>query len=56
MNKQQVNWARQHDWFLSEVYDSEDGEYSVYVRNDMDSEEPLDSFQCYTELRNWAGY
>lgn len=48
MNKHQIKWAREHDWFREElpkgvrVYDS--------------STNSLMTFISYSALRMWAGY
>lgn len=49
MNTRQINWARQHDWFLNE----ENGE--VFVRDDMTIDGIL-SFESIHALILWAGY
>jgi hypothetical protein len=61
LNKQQVKWASQHDWFVdSVVLDSESvkKEYAVYVK---EWQEGMNSFMHVTftdfnKLRAWAGY
>lgn len=56
MNRFQINWARQHDWFIGSknglvlvqdwVKSSENGTFLSTVK----------SFTNFGELRAWAGY
>lgn len=55
LTKQQIAWAKQHDWYYS------DHLYSVRVleRNVTESGivyEEFKTFHDFKELRNWAGY
>ena len=49
MNTRQINWARQHDWYLG----NENG--AVFVRDDMTPDSVL-SFISMDALIIWAGY
>ena len=53
MNIKQVNWAKQHDWFLSSYLDS-NGLYIVRAyQSEDDSTVKFDNVKL---LANWAGY
>ena len=54
MTKQEVRWVKQHDWYMSSY--CEDGEWSVYVREDLTESEPLDCFSDFESLKEWTGY
>jgi hypothetical protein len=48
LNRQQIQWAASHDWF---VCDNGDGTITV-----LDDEATLVWTDSFTALRNWAGY
>ncbi|QNJ57432.1 hypothetical protein [Pseudomonas phage Waldo5] len=53
-----VQWAEQHDWFVSAHKLNTDTRihyYKVVVR-DESSSMGIRYFESYQELRNWAGY
>ena len=56
MNKQQLNWAKQHDWFVG--YGKEFIEpcntYAIYVRGDLSNDTMI--FTDFNKLVIWAGY
>ena len=50
----QVNWARQHDWYITDDSIIE-GHYRVWVR-DAASECGARMFLNFSSLKAWAGY
>lgn len=66
MNKQQVNWASQHDWFVKTVRCQVAEQYEfvigVEVREVLlkieegEYQEEILNFTDFKELREWAGY
>lgn len=52
MNKQQIKWASEHDWFIC-AYDGY--ERGVVVRDDFEPEKQK-VFTDFRKLRVWAGY
>lgn len=53
LTKQQIRWASQHDWFISEA---EQGQ-SVIVRDYHPSgEEFFPTYSNFEKLKQWAGY
>ncbi len=55
MNKKQVLWAKQHDWFVCE---REGVVYAESIELDKENNRVLESvsFTDFEELRAWAGY
>ena len=49
MNDHKLQWARQHDWFISGNYQS------ITVRDDMVADRTI-TFTDFTKLYDWAGY
>lgn len=59
MDKQQVKWAKQHDWFVREQVWEGISSVIVVERNYSELlghwEQELE-FKHFNELRDWAGY
>lgn len=56
MNKEQMQWAKQHDWFI-ECWVNAQNSYSVLVRHDTAEGQTLVfGHGEYAKLRAWAGY
>lgn len=53
MNIKQVNWAKQHDWFLSSYMNS-NGSYTVRVYEGEN--ETATNISHFQTLCDWAGY
>lgn len=53
MDKLQVRWAKQHDWFLSSFMNS-DGTYTVRVYDSLNNKS-VEFTECES-LYIWAGY
>ena len=53
MTKQQMLWARHHDWYVK-AYAISDTNYRVQVRPDVDDDRRW--FNNFDELYAWAGY
>ena len=53
MTKQQVRWARDHDWYLGTM--SRDGQIIIFVKHDYIPFIELE-FTDFNELKIWAGY
>ena len=53
MTLRQVNWAKQHDWFLSSFMTS-DGSYNVRVYEGEN--ESATTIAHFETLCDWAGY
>lgn len=54
MTFSQVQWAKQHDWYISSYLSEETNKYVVIVV-DTSNADRLE-FSSLTKLRNWAGY
>lgn len=53
MNKQHIQWASRHDWYIGHGVDSEN---RVFIRVvEWETDTYLD-FTDYQALREWAGY
>ena len=51
MSKQNIRWAKTHDWFLDAIGGA------VFVRDWTECGSPtIASFRDIEELRSWAGY
>lgn len=56
MNKQQLEWAKQHDWFI-ESWVNAYNSYSILVKDDLNAgETKVFGHQEFKELKEWAGY
>lgn len=55
MTKEQVAWAKQHDWFISSRYDSKTDSYIVTVQDDFMAGWEIE-FCNFNDLKTWAGY
>jgi len=53
MTKQDINWAKGHDWYLTTVVCT-NGNLMIVVHEQ--GQDHCESFDNLTELRNWAGY
>tara|TARA_R110000822_G_scaffold53019_2_gene136851 strand:- start:493 stop:675 length:183 start_codon:yes stop_codon:yes gene_type:complete len=60
VNKQQIRWASQHDWFVSSECIEGEGVVTVidYISSETQPELYLTHpvFTDYKELKEWAGY
>lgn len=60
MTRNQVKWAKKHDWFRTSVFTKDEG-YAVIVECDVvgpDSSVTIETqaFTKFSELCTWAGY
>lgn len=57
MTAPQINWASQHDWFLSSSTVTGEVEVlDVIVADDNTTRERVLRFTDFQELKEWAGY
>ena len=55
MTREQVEWAKQHDWYHGfDVNEYEDNDYFVWVEENGNIH-PW-PFKTFKELKEWAGY
>ena len=55
MTKEQINWAKQHDWFINSI----DGKVMVEgILTDREGnvEHLVEEFDNFLDLKEWAGY
>tara|TARA_R110000787_G_scaffold185243_1_gene297004 strand:+ start:550 stop:717 length:168 start_codon:yes stop_codon:yes gene_type:complete len=55
MNTQQIEWARNHDWFIEAKLIPNPWQVRIHVKDDM-IEGNILGFDDFTELKQWAGY
>ena len=58
MTRTQLEWAKQHDWYIGSAIDTKTNECTAYVR-DVDTSRLADRtkmFLNFKELMIWAGY
>ncbi len=54
MTRQQINWAKKHDWFLR-FGPLHNGGFYVVARDDMNATKTV-IFDNFKALKEWAGY
>jgi hypothetical protein len=52
MTKEQIQWAAQHDWFITEHYINA----GVIVVRDESVKDTWRKFDDFNKLKTWAGY
>ena len=58
MTRQQMQWAKQHDWFIKSEKHLNNGHitYSVFAHDGCKRHTPKKEFSNIDDLREWAGY
>lgn len=56
MSKQEIEWAKQHDWFIKEINAGVIVKDSYMIAGTSMMRDVISRFNDFEELKLWAGY